>query len=254
MNKKLLAGLASVVAVSGFWACGDGNINHMTTGDEIIVNLYNTDEDQETFMNEALENCKADDACYIKYQGYFDGTEELPVSSSDVETATSSSSATTPVFNSSSSMTLVVHSSSSITIVDNPSSSAEVSAGTGFGTCAPVPSTSVTKGETVTWTFTGNATPPDGYTRIAWGSALNSATYEWVSEDEGTASGKTFAVQYMTTGKKSVSVKVTVDDKQAFDPLDVFLQKIRLATGLDINHLYGSYSQSLTENQFRMLS
>lgn len=54
--------------------------------------------------------------------------------------------------------------------------------------------------------------------------------------------------------QKDIIPHLTVDDKQAFDPLDVFLQKIRLATGLDINHLYGSYSQSLTENQFRMLS
>ena len=196
MNKKLFSGLALMsVAATAFWACGEGNINGKDLNDDIA--MASNEQDLQTLKDNAIEDCRNTPDCYLKYQGYLEGTD-VP---SSVDNPTSSASLTPQSSNSLiipglSSSIKIARSSSSINIIDDPGESsssgpAPITDDT-FGTCAPA-KTPINKGTSVQWKFTANSKYP-GFDALK----IAKATYTWSfaadAVDDGTGKGTMRAI------------------------------------------------------------
>lgn len=228
MNKKLLSGLALVsVAATGFWACGEGNINGKDWNDDIA--MASNDQDLQTLKDNALNECRITPDCYAKYQGYLEGTE-VPTSVDnpvpDVNSSNSNGGGNSYTMPTVSSSIKIARSSSSINIIDDP---VESSSGTApitddsFGTCAPAKNP-INKGTAVQWKFTANSKYPDfDALKIA------KATYDWSfaadAVDDGSGKGTMSGnITYPNSGPTTASVTVMYDGTPitvACEPLQV---------------------------------
>ena len=221
MNKKLFSGLALMsVAATAFWACGEGNINGKEINDEIILN--NTDEDMYALRDDAKADCKITPDCYLKYQGYLEGTEEVPTSSN----SSVSSSAATPVSSAgngtfdpnklSSSVPVITSRSSSSEEISGPnpvSSSSSVEAASGLGKCSATVNgadvSSVQKNQAFQWKFTPTS---------AIVFSTKKGTLTWTYGDQavvtGTAVDKVSAsVSYAVAETYTATVTALLDGK-----------------------------------------
>lgn len=227
MNKKLFSGLALMsVAATAFWACGEGNINGKDLNDDIA--MASNEQDLQTLKDNAIEDCRITPDCYLKYQGYLEGTD-VP---SSVDNPTSSASLTPQSSNSLiipglSSSIKIARSSSSINIIDDPGESsssgpAPITDDT-FGTCAAAKNP-INKKTPVQWKFTANSKYP-GFDALK----IAKATYTWsfaadAVDDlsgKGTMSGN---ITYPNSGATTASVTVLYDGTPitvACDPLQV---------------------------------
>lgn len=225
MNKKLLSGLALVsVAATGFWACGEGNINGKDWNDDIA--MASNDQDLQTLKDNALNECRITPDCYAKYQGYLEGTE-VPTSVDnpvpDVNSSNSNgggNSYTMPIVSSS---IKIARSSSSINIIDDPvesSSGAAPITDDSFGTCAPAKNP-INKGENVQWQFK----PKTGLDLMLIAKAKYTWTFAADAVEETTAIGTTSGkVSYANSGATTASVTVLYDGTSytvACEPLQV---------------------------------
>ena len=214
------------VAATAFWACGEGNINGKDLNDDIA--MASNEQDLQTLKDNAIEDCRITPDCYLKYQGYLEGTD-VPTS---VDNPTSSASLTPQSSNSLiipglSSSIKIARSSSSINIIDDPGESS--SSGPApitddkFGTCAPAKNP-INKGTSVQWKFTANSKYP-GFDALK----IAKATYTWsfaadAVDDlsgKGTTSGN---ITYPNSGATTASVTVLYDGTPitvACDPLQV---------------------------------
>ena len=153
MNKKLLAGLASVVSVAAvFWACGDGSINKMDIDDETMSFQYaEGSEDLKGLKETSIAACATiESGCYDLYEAYQNGETEIPASSAATEPDgpdANSSAEGTPL---SSAGTMDLSSSSAIVISTNSnggsSASAEGSSASVGGSSASVGGSSASVG------------------------------------------------------------------------------------------------------------
>lgn len=215
MNKKLLSGLALVsVAATGFWACGEGNINGKDWNDDIA--MASNDQDLQTLKDNALNECRITPDCYAKYQGYLEGTE-VPTSVDnpvpDVNSSNSNGGGNSYTMPTVSSSIKIARSSSSINIIDDPvesSSGAAPITDDSLGTCAPAKNP-INKGTAVQWKFTANSKYPDfDALKIA------KATYDWSfaadAVDDGSGKGTTSGnITYPNSGATTASVTVMYD-------------------------------------------
>ena len=214
------------VAATAFWACGEGNINGKDLNDDIA--MASNEQDLQTLKDNAIEDCRITPDCYLKYQGYLEGTD-VPTS---VDNPTSSASLTPQSSNSLiipglSSSIKIARSSSSINIIDDPGESS--SSGPApitddkFGTCAPAKNP-INKGTSVQWKFTANSKYP-GFDALK----IAKATYTWTFaadavddlSGKGTTSGN---ITYPNSGATTASVTVLYDGTPitvACDPLQV---------------------------------
>lgn len=227
MNKKLLSGLALMsVAATAFWACGEGNINGKDLNDDIA--MASNEQDLQTLKDNAIEDCRITPDCYLKYQGYLEGTD-VP---SSVDNPTSSASLTPQSSNSliipgMSSSIKIARSSSSINIIDDPgvsssSGPAPITDDT-FGTCAAAKNP-INKNTSVQWKFTANSKYP-GFDALK----IAKATYTWSfaadAVDDGTGKGTMSGnITYPNSGATTASVTVLYDGTPitvACDPLQV---------------------------------
>lgn len=214
------------VAATAFWACGEGNINGKDLNDDIA--MASNEQDLQTLKDNAIEDCRITPDCYLKYQGYLEGTDvpssvDNPTSSASLNPQ-SSSSFTFPGMSSS---IKIARSSSSVNIIDDPgvsssSGPAPITDDT-FGTCAPAKNP-INKGEKVQWKFTANSKYP-GFDALK----IAKATYTWsfaadAVDDlsgKGTMSGN---ITYPNSGATTASVTVLYDGTPitvACDPLQV---------------------------------
>lgn len=214
------------VAATAFWACGEGNINGKDLNDDIA--MASNEQDLQTLKDNAIEDCRITPDCYLKYQGYLEGTD-VPTS---VDNPTSSASLTPQSSNSLiipglSSSIKIARSSSSINIIDDPGESsssgpAPITDDT-FGTCAPAKNP-INKGEKVQWKFTANSKYP-GFDALK----IAKATYTWSfaadAVDDGTGKGTMSGnITYPNSGATTASVTVLYDGTPitvACDPLQV---------------------------------
>lgn len=223
MNKKLFSGLALMsVAATAFWACGEGNINGKDLNDDIA--MASNEQDLQTLKDNAIEDCRITPDCYLKYQGYLEGTD-VP---SSVDNPTSSASLTPQSSNSLiipglSSSIKIARSSSSINIIDNPvesSSGAAPITDDAFGTCAPLKNP-INKGDTVQWQFK----PKTGLDLMLIAKAKYTWTFAADAVEETTAIGTTSGkVSYANSGATTASVTVLYDGTPytvACEPLQV---------------------------------
>ena len=228
MNKKLLSGLALVsVAATGFWACGEGNINGKDWNDDIA--MASNDQDLQTLKDNALNECRITPDCYAKYQGYLEGTE-VPTSVDnpvpDVNSSNSNGGGNSYTMPTVSSSIKIARSSSSINIIDDPvesSSGAAPITDDSFGSCAPAKNP-INKGTAVQWKFTANSKYPDfDALKIA------KATYDWSfaadAVDDGSGKGTMSGnITYPNSGPTTASVTVMYAGTPitvACDPLQV---------------------------------
>ena len=213
------------VAATAFWACGEGNINGKDLNDDIA--MASNEQDLQTLKDNAIEDCRNTPDCYLKYQGYLEGTD-VP---SSVDNPTSSASLTPQSSNSLiipglSSSIKIARSSSSINIIDDPvesSSGAAPITDDKFGTCTAAKNP-INKGDKVQWKFTA-IKDYDGFDPVK----IAKATYTWsfapgVVEETtgiGTTSGN---VSYANSGATTASVTVLYDGNPivvACEPLQV---------------------------------
>lgn len=209
MSKKLFSGFGLMAATAAaFWACGDGNINGKDFNDDIKA--ASNEQDLQALKNNAVDECRITPDCYVKYQGYLEGTDAAPASVDNPvpEISSSSTEGTSFTIPNVSSSIKIARSSSSVTINDGPdesSSSVAAISNDDFGTCGPAKSP-INKGESVQWKFTANTKYPDyDFAEIAH------AYYAWtfapgVADD---ASKKTPTVSYTASGPATASVVVT---------------------------------------------
>lgn len=227
MNKKLFSGLALMsVAATAFWACGEGNINGKDLNDDIA--MASNEQDLQTLKDNAIEDCRITPDCYLKYQGYLEGTD-VPTS---VDNPTSSASLTPQSSNSLiipglSSSIKIARSSSSINIIDDPGESSSSGAAPitddSFGSCVPLKNP-INKGEKVQWQFKANSKYP-GFDALK----IAKATYTWSfaadAMDDGSGKGTTSGnITYPNSGATTASVTVLYDGTPitvACDPLQV---------------------------------
>jgi len=236
MNKKFLVGFSVLsVAAAAFWACGDGDVITKGGDDELALLNYGPpfaegDEgNMKTLLNQAMADCAADEACAAKMEG----AEYVPPESSaeggeggeggDTPATGSSSSKAGPVINSSTASTTPVGSSASGGDNPPPSSATTVTDLNNLdGDCAPSV-TSITKGNTVTWTLTP-ATPQVAITEVAligdYKKRVNASTCEWTLEGAETTTvsglcGDGVTATYNTaSGGKALTAKVKFADKE----------------------------------------
>ena len=225
MNKKLLSGLALVsVAATGFWACGEGNINGKDWNDDIA--MASNDQDLQTLKDNALNECRITPDCYAKYQGYLEGTE-VPTSVDnpvpDVNSSNSNGGGNSYTMPTVSSSIKIARSSSSINIIDDPvesSSGAAPITDDSFGTCAPAKNP-INKGENVQWQFK----PKTGLDLMLIAKAKYTWTFAADAVEETTAIGTTSGkVSYANSGATTASVTVLYDGTSytvACEPLQV---------------------------------
>ena len=214
MNKKLLTGLVSTAVVGAFWACGDGNINALSQEDESIMSTYVPGS---TYLVEVRDNamadCKNDQGCYLKYMGYFEGTDEAPASSSSESTNLPGLSSSSGFFPSNSSAVIIgKRSSSSVGGGSEPeeSSSSVALSSKDLGTCAPSASP-IDKGGKVRWEFKSNSANAD-YTPIDFAKAKFVWNYGGLTDDGSAAGTKSGYVTYTQSGQATASVTVTMAD------------------------------------------
>ena len=227
MNKKLFSGLALMsVAATAFWACGEGNINGKDLNDDIA--MASNEQDLQTLKDNAIEDCRITPDCYLKYQGYLEGTDvptsvDNPTSSASL-TPQSSSSLTFPGMSSS---IKIARSSSSVNIIDDPGESsssgpAPITDDT-FGTCAAAKNP-INKKTPVQWKFTANSKYP-GFDALK----IAKATYTWSfaadAMDDGSGKGTLSGnITYPNSGATTASVTVLYDGNPivvACEPLQV---------------------------------
>lgn len=212
MNKKLLSGLALVsVAATGFWACGEGNINGKDWNDDIA--MASNDQDLQTLKDNALNECRITPDCYAKYQGYLEGTE-VPTSVDnpvpDVNSSNSNGGGNSYTMPTVSSSIKIARSSSSINIIDDPvesSSGAAPITDDSLGTCVPAKNP-INKGENVQWQFK----PKTGLDLMLIAKAKYTWTFAADAVEETTAIGTTSGkVSYANSGATTASVTVLYD-------------------------------------------
>lgn len=238
MNKKFLVGFSVLsVAAAAFWACGDGDVITKGGDDELALLNYGPpfaegDEgNMKTLLNQAMADCAADEACAAKMEG----AEYVPPESSAEggeggeggegnDTPPSSASGKPgPVINTSSASTTTVGSSASGSDNPPPSSATTVTDLNDLdGDCAPSV-TSITKGNTVTWTLTP-ATPKVAITEVAligdYKKRVNASTCEWTLEGAETTTvsglcGDGVTATYNTaSGGKALAAKVKFAGKE----------------------------------------
>ena len=214
------------VAATAFWACGEGNINGKDLNDDIA--MASNEQDLQTLKDNAIEDCRITPDCYLKYQGYLEGTD-VP---SSVDNPTSSASLTPQSSNSliipgMSSSIKIARSSSSINIIDDPGESsssgpAPITDDT-FGTCAAAKNP-INKNTPVQWKFTANSKYP-GFDALK----IAKATYTWSfaadAVDDGTGKGTSSGnITYPNSGATTASVTVLYDGNPivvACEPLQV---------------------------------
>ena len=242
MNKKILIGLSAFGIVASFWACGDGDVITKGGEDELALLNYGPpfaegDEgNMKTLVNQALADCSSDEACAAKMEG---STYVPPEESSNDNGGeggeggnggegndgpkSSTSGKPGPVVNTSSASTTPVGSSGSGSDNPPPSSATTVSDLNDLdGDCAPSV-TSITKGNTVTWTLTP-ATPQVAITEVAqigdYKKRVNASTCEWTLEGAETTTvsglcGDGVTATYNTaSGGKALTAKVKFADKE----------------------------------------
>ena len=214
------------VAATAFWACGEGNINGKDLNDDIA--MASNEQDLQTLKDNAIEDCRITPDCYLKYQGYLEGTD-VPTS---VDNPTSSASLTPQSSNSLiipglSSSIKIARSSSSINIIDDPGESSSSGAAPitddSFGSCVPLKNP-INKGEKVQWQFKAISSYP-GFDALK----IAKATYTWSfaagAVDDGTGKGTTSGnITYANSGATTASVTVLYDGTPitvACDPLQV---------------------------------
>lgn len=241
MNKKFLVGFSVLsVAAAAFWACGDGDVITKGGDDELALLNYGPpfaegDEgNMKTLLNQAMADCAADEACAAKMEG----AEYVPPESSaeggeggeggDTPATGSSSSKAGPVINSSTASTTPVGSSASGGNNPPPSSTAAATdLSVPDGTCDAKPR-SITRGESVTYTFTGLSVDASKYgaakmseylaDKSAYDALVNGSTCAWTIEGgtvtsgnvSGTCGGdgKSVTVTYTTPNEYSASIKL----------------------------------------------
>ena len=214
------------VAATAFWACGEGNINGKDLNDDIA--MASNEQDLQTLKDNAIEDCRITPDCYLKYQGYLEGTD-VPTS---VDNPTSSASLTPQSSNSLiipglSSSIKIARSSSSINIIDDPGESsssgpAPITDDT-FGTCAAAKNP-INKKTPVQWKFTANSKYP-GFDALK----IAKATYTWSfaadAMDDGSGKGTLSGnITYPNSGATTASVTVLYDGNPivvACEPLQV---------------------------------
>ena len=214
------------VAATAFWACGEGNINGKDLNDDIA--MASNEQDLQTLKDNAIEDCRITPDCYLKYQGYLEGTD-VPTS---VDNPTSSASLTPQSSNSLiipglSSSIKIARSSSSINIIDDPGESsssgpAPITDDT-FGTCAAAKNP-INKNTPVQWKFTANSKYP-GFDALK----IAKATYTWSfaadAMDDGSGKGTLSGnITYPNSGATTASVTVLYDGNPivvACEPLQV---------------------------------
>lgn len=225
MNMKFIAGISlATIAAAGFWACGEGNINEMTS-DDGVFGLRNPEE-WEGLKDQALESCRKDDACKLMYGDYLadpnaEPTEDTPSSSdnqgSQNGTPTSSSARGGDI-----NIVDKPESSSSPTVIDNPDnptpSSSSVEIVTGLGSCKPASDPNpINKGQSTQWQFIANPAMYATGAKYTQMDFITKASYDWTFSGEGvtpaTGTGaKTAAITYANSGKFGASVVVTMPD------------------------------------------
>ena len=214
------------VAATAFWACGEGNINGKDLNDDIA--MASNEQDLQTLKDNAIEDCRITPDCYLKYQGYLEGTDvptsvDNPTSSASL-TPQSSNSLPFPVMSSS---IKIARSSSSINIIDDPGESsssgpAPITDDT-FGTCAAAKNP-INKKTPVQWKFTANSKYP-GFDALK----IAKATYTWSfaadAMDDGSGKGTLSGnITYPNSGATTASVTVLYDGNPivvACEPLQV---------------------------------
>ena len=244
MNKKLLTGLVSTAVVGAFWACGDGNINALSQEDESIMSTYVPGS---TYLVEVRDNamadCKNDQGCYLKYMGYFEGTDEAPASSSSESTNLPGLSSSSGFFPSNSSAVIIgKRSSSSVGGGSEPeeSSSSVALSSKDLGSCAPSASP-IDKGGKVKWEFKANPDNAD-YTPIDFAKAKFVWNYGGLTDDGSAAGTKSGYVTYNSFGPATASVTVTMADgvssQVTCSPVQVNGAKISCTCTTDIKSPY----------------
>lgn len=211
MKMKLIAGAATIAVVGGFWACGDGSINKLESGDSVIEAQLAADSNElASAKNTAFENCKNNPDCNLQYGAYLNGDVEPEPEPEAVESS-SSEKKVVPVSSSSQENITIVAQPSSSSMIITPTSSAEaVQIVTGLGTCAPITAT-IEKGSSTSWKFTPNI-KESGISPVEWAKA----TYSWdfSGGTPATATGLTTSdITYASSGKTTASVNVTVNGK-----------------------------------------
>lgn len=214
MKMKLIAGAATIAVVGGFWACGDGSINKLESGDSVIEAQLAADSNElASAKNTAFENCKNNPDCNLQYGAYLNGDVEPEPEPEAVESSSSEKKVVPVSSSSQENITIVAQPSSSSMIIidDTPTSSAEaVQIVTGLGTCAPITAT-IEKGSSTSWKFTPNI-KESGISPVEWAKA----TYSWdfSGGTPATATGLTTSdITYASSGKTTASVNVTVNGK-----------------------------------------
>lgn len=214
MKMKLIAGAATIAVVGGFWACGDGSINKLESGDSVIEAQLAADSNElASAKNTAFENCKNNPDCNLQYGAYLNGDVEPEPEPEAVESSSSEKKVVPVSSSSQENITIVAQPSSSSMIIidDTPTSSAEaVQIVTGLGTCAPITAT-IEKGSSTSWKFTPNI-KESGISPVERAKA----TYSWdfSGGTPATATGLTTSdITYASSGKTTASVNVTVNGK-----------------------------------------
>lgn len=248
MNKKFLVGFSVLgIAAAAFWACGDGDVITKGGEDELALLNYGPpfaegDEgNMKTLVNQALADCSSDEACAAKMEG---STYVPPEESSDDNGGeggeggnggegndgpkSSTSGKPGPVVNTSSASTTPVGSSGSGS--DNPPPSSTATAtnlSVPDGTCSAKPE-SITKGESVTWTFKPAEVSASNYgaakmqeylaDKANYEKLVNGSNCNWTIEGGTVTSGnisgtcgddgKTITVTYATPNNYSASIKL----------------------------------------------
>ena len=240
MNKKFLVGFSVLsVAAAAFWACGDGDVITKGGDDELALLNYGPpfaegDEgNMKTLLNQAMADCAADEACAAKMEG----AEYVPPESSaeggegGEGGEAPKSSASGPVStNSGPVSTSSTPTGSSASGGNNPPPSSAATAtnlSVPDGTCDAKPR-SITRGESVTYTFTGLTVDASKYgaakmneylaDKSAYDALVNGSTCAWTIEGgtvtsgnvSGTCGGdgKSITVTYTTPNEYSASIKL----------------------------------------------
>lgn len=215
MKMKLIAGVATIAVVGGFWACGDGSVNKIESGDSVQEALFANGDSAElaSAKNTAFENCKNNPDCNLQYKAYLNGDVE-PEQEPEAVESSSSEKKIIPVSSSSQEEITIVtqpSSSSMIIIDDTPTSSAEaVEIVTGLGSCAPLTAT-IEKGASTKWKFSPNPTT-SGISIVQFAGAEYS--WDFSGGTPATATGLTTSdITYAASGEATASVNVTVGGK-----------------------------------------
>lgn len=221
MNKKIIAGFLSAAAVGSFWACGSGDINEPDVDDNVVKMKFVDDPNaasaiQESLIDEAKKACKNDPICMNEHGDYVQGnvtpsstSVSAPVSSASVQPPVGGGTTTNP-----STPIVIVTSSASAEAEssdDSGSTPTIVPSSSDLGTCAAI-TAPVDKDVPVAFKFTPNSSNTS-YQALDFAKAKFEWNYGAGGVGDGTASSvNSDKVTYSTSGKKQVSVVVTMPD------------------------------------------